>query len=255
LFQYRLQDIDTAKLGVTRLPRGNRTLADAVARRPAPKAEALTEFAVMRGIADLLERLNDEPARTRVLQWVHSVYRQRQPVPAAEPAPTTAPASALASTAIAPAPIPTPTPALEAAAAPATPAPAPPSVDALAPETIWEGEAKVLSDSDLSVDDLEDWFVQPRETPFPNEQPPRALFANEPPTPAPIATAQPAQAPIATAQSAPTPGGTTQSDQTPAANVAPAHSPAEGDASQPVVSMIHDFVADFQKLARDWQES
>lgn len=26
------------------------------------------------------------------------------------------------------------------------------------------------------------------------------------------------------------------------------------DASQPVVSMIHGFVADFQKLARDWKE-
>lgn len=255
LFQYRLQEIDTTKLGVTRVPRGSRTLADALARRPAPKAAGeLTEFAAMKGIADLLERLNDESARSRVLQWVDSVYRQAQSVPAAEPAPTMAAAASLASTpAVAPAPIPTPTLAFQTPDAPATPALARAPADTLVPETNWDGGAKILSDSDLSVDDLEDWFVQPRETPFPSDQPARALFANE--QPAPNAHAQPAPTAITASQSAPTPVGPMQSAQTPVANITPADAPTEAGTAQPVVSMIHDFVADFQKLARDWQES
>ena len=188
LIQYRQQEPDTAKMGVTRDHRGNRTLADAVARRLAPIARARSELAVMEGIAELLGQLTDEAAVGRVLQWVDSVYRQGEPASVAAAVRTPTPAPVLA-------PAPAPSPTL------ATPALAPAPVDPVLTEAVWEPKVEALSDSDLRVDDLADWFEQPS--------------ASEPPN-------RPA---------------------------------SETGATQPVVSMLHDFVSDFQKLARDWQES
>jgi hypothetical protein len=124
-------------------------------------AHARLELEAMEGIAELLARLPDAAARTRVLQWVEGVFRPGEP--------------ALSS-----------------------PAAAPP-LHVVRPVAIQDSTVTAGDDSDLSVGDLEDWFDTDK-TPPPDDRFPQAVR------------------------------------------------------TQPVVSMIHGFVEDFQKLARDWQE-
>jgi hypothetical protein len=49
---------------------------------------ARSELAAMEGISDLLARLPDAAARSRVLHWVDAIFRQDTPAPVPMPAPT-----------------------------------------------------------------------------------------------------------------------------------------------------------------------
>jgi hypothetical protein len=58
-------------------------------------ARARSELAAMEGISDLLARLPDAAARSRVLHWVDAVFRQDDtPAPGPMPAPDAAPRGA-----------------------------------------------------------------------------------------------------------------------------------------------------------------
>jgi hypothetical protein len=124
-------------------------------------ARARSELAAMEGISELLARLPDAAARSRVLHWVDAIFRQDKPAPVPMPAPT--------------------------------------PLHVVRPAAFQESKVDAPEDSSLSVGDWTDWFDNDS-TPPPDDR-----------LPAPVSR-------------------------------------------QPVVSMIHGFVVDFQKLARDWQE-
>jgi len=124
-------------------------------------ARARSELAAMEGISDLLARLPDAAARSRVLHCVDAIFRHDKPAPVPMPA--------------------------------ATP------LHVVRPPALQESKVEAPEDWGLSVGDLDDWFDNDS-TPPPDDR-----------LPEPVST-------------------------------------------QPVVSMIHGFVVDFQKLARDWQE-
>jgi hypothetical protein len=124
-------------------------------------ARARSELAAMEGISDLLARLPDAAARSRVLHWVDAIFRQDTPAPAPMPAPT--------------------------------------PLHLARPAAFQQSTVDAADDCYLSVGDLDDWFEKDSVSP-PDDR-----------LPGPVS-------------------------------------------NQPVVSMIHGFVADFQKLARDWQE-
>jgi hypothetical protein len=124
-------------------------------------ARARSELAAMEGMSDLLARLPDAAARSRVLYWVDAIFRQDTPAPVAMPAPT--------------------------------------PLHVVRPAAFQESKVDASADCSLSVGDLDDWF---------------------------------------------------DNDSTPP----PADRLPEPVSTQPAVSMIHGFVVDFQKLARDWQE-
>jgi hypothetical protein len=137
-------------------------------------ARARSELEAMEGIADLLARLPDAAARSRVLQWVDAIFRQDKQALVTMPAPVTTPAL--------------------------------PPLHVVRPAAFQESKAEAPEDWGLSVADLDDWFDNDK-TPPPDDRLPEP----DERLPEPVST-------------------------------------------QPVVSMIHGFVEDFQKLARDWQE-
>ena len=125
-------------------------------------ARARSELAAMEGISDLLARLPDAAARSRVLHWVDAIFRQDDtPAPGPTPAPT--------------------------------------PLHVVQRGAVQESKADAPEDSSLSLGDFDHWFDN-HNTPPPDDRLPEPV------------------------------------------------------SSQPVVSMIHGFVVDFQKLARDWQE-
>ena len=121
---------------------------------------ARLELAAMEDIADLLARLPDAAARSRVLQWAEAIVHQDEPAPISMPG--------------------------------ATP------LHLVRSAAFQESTKHAQEDPDLSVGDLKDWFDRNSTRP-PDDRLPDSV------------------------------------------------------GMRPVVSMIHGFVEDFQKLAHDWQ--
>jgi hypothetical protein len=217
------------------------------------------ELQAMRVISGAVSDLSGE-AKVRVLRWVLEVYQGHASTHAG---PTGAAAQPQA-------------PALAAVAAvvPASKPIALPAKVAAASEwagTPWEIQPEAPQ-ADLNVEDLKDFFDQPHEDleerPFPS--PVAQLAVAGPPAPMPklaeldlddipafpAAAAEPARpnfaaaepAPLSFAAAEPAPPANNAAGPEPQAPATPA-SPAE---QQPMVSMIHGFVEEFQKLAREW---
>lgn len=191
----------------------------------------------MEGIAELLGQLSDEAARVRVLQWVDSVYRRDEPA-RLETQSTLASAPMSVQR-----PAPTPTPVVAS-----TPMPAPVAVAPILAEAVQQSNGQELSDSDLSFEGLEEWFEQPGAS-----QPAASPSAISETAISETATWETVIPETVVSETGTLETGVSRPSALQPASANPPAAPAA--TSQPVVSLIHDFVTDFQRLARDWQES